>query len=501
MYQSPKSGARPEPTPTFYWHDYETTGPNARLDRPSQFAGIRTDLNLNEMGEATLFYCRPALDLLPHPHACVLTGISPQKAQAEGLSETDFADRILQELSTPGTCGVGYNSIRFDDEVSRHLFYRTFKPVYDREWQNGNSRWDTLGLMRLAWALRPSVLKWPIHEDGTPSFRLEDLGDLNGVRQGLAHDALSDVRCTISLARKVKEGAPDLFEALFTGRNKKSQTGLVEQSIATKTPLLHAASFYGNTSGCVGLVMPLFFHPTRPQVAVLLNLQGEVDDILDLSEAELEERFGKKLEEGDERLPIQLVPMNRASALLSANWLKGVDCKRVGFDIQHAAIQSRKVQAHPEFLARFSRVLAAISHQQDAQAPALVDIDLALYDGFPTDSQSRQIVQVGTTSPDQLSSISFDDKKYDALLFRYRARNFPETLNEIEEQIWRVHCKKRLLSDSGPGLTFDEFEREIEVEKMAGASPKMLEDLKEWGDFVLKTAKKISVLTPPSLSS
>ncbi|MDE2389183.1 MAG: exodeoxyribonuclease I, partial [Betaproteobacteria bacterium] len=160
---------------TFYWHDYETFGADPRRDRPAQFAGVRTDEALNEIGEPLVIYCKPTRDYLPHPEACLLTGITPQLADACGLPEPEFIARIHAELSQPGTCGTGYNSLRFDDEVTRFTLYRNFYDPYAREWQQGNSRWDIIDLVRMTYALRPNGITWPQHEEGQPSFKLEDL--------------------------------------------------------------------------------------------------------------------------------------------------------------------------------------------------------------------------------------------------------------------------------------------------------------------------------------
>ena len=96
---------------TFYWHDYETFGVDPSVDRPSQFAGLRTDFDLNPIGDPLVIYCQPHIDILPAPQACLITGITPQLAQRKGLPEPEFMRAIHEQLSQPGTCGVGYNSI------------------------------------------------------------------------------------------------------------------------------------------------------------------------------------------------------------------------------------------------------------------------------------------------------------------------------------------------------------------------------------------------------
>ena len=187
---------------SFYWHDYETWGADPRRDRPAQFAGVRSDEALECVSEPLVLYCRPADDMLPQPEACLITGITPQEARDKGLCEAEFARRIHAEMMQPGTCSVGYNSIRFDDTVSRNLFYRNLLDAYEREYKNGNSRWDLIDVARMFYALRPDGVEWPMHEPGKPSFRLEDLTAANGIEHEGAHDALADVRATISRVRR-----------------------------------------------------------------------------------------------------------------------------------------------------------------------------------------------------------------------------------------------------------------------------------------------------------
>ena len=190
---------------TFLWYDLETFGRDPRRTRIAQFAAQRTNANLQPVGEPISLFCQPADDLLPSPEATMITGITPQRALAEGLREAEFMARLHEEFAQPGTCAVGYNSIRFDDEFVRFGLYRNFHDAYEREWRNGNSRWDLLDVLRLAEALRPEGLAWPLREDGAPSFKLEHLAEANGVREGDAHEALSDVRALIGLARRLRK--------------------------------------------------------------------------------------------------------------------------------------------------------------------------------------------------------------------------------------------------------------------------------------------------------
>ncbi|SPW30976.1 Exodeoxyribonuclease I [Edwardsiella tarda] len=240
--------------PSFLFHDYETFGQHPALDRPAQFAGVRTDADFNIIEEPQVFYCRPADDYLPQPEAVMITGITPQTALAQGICEAEFAERIHQLFSVPGTCVVGYNNIRFDDEVSRNLFYRNFFDPYAYSWQNGNSRWDLLDVLRTCYALRPQGIVWPENEQGLPSFKLEHLSQANGIEHSNAHDAMADVYATIEMAKRAKQAQPRLFDYLFQLRNKNRVAQLID--IAEMTPLVHVSGMFGALRGNTSLVAP-----------------------------------------------------------------------------------------------------------------------------------------------------------------------------------------------------------------------------------------------------
>ncbi len=192
---------------SFYWYDIEATGTNQKWDRIVQFAGIRTDLDLNPIGEALCFFVRLPDDVLPNPDASLVTGITPSKLAAEGISEFDALQNILQEFNAPGTCTLGYNSLRFDDEFMRYALYRHLQDPYAREYRNGNTRWDLVDLVRAAGALRPEGIHWPTDENGQTVYRLEELTKANGIDHGQAHDAMSDVHATIGMARLLKSSS------------------------------------------------------------------------------------------------------------------------------------------------------------------------------------------------------------------------------------------------------------------------------------------------------
>ena len=243
--------------PTFFWYDLETFGLNPSYDKIAQFAGQRTDSNLNPIGNPIVLYCKPPMDYLPDPLSCLITSITPQETIEKGLPESEFIERINNEFSVPNTCVCGFNSIRFDDEFIRNSLYRNFFDPYQREWKNGNSRWDILDLARAAHDLRPEKIFWPPvnPKTGNPVFKLTELTKANGIDQTGAHDAMVDVRATIAIARLIKNRLPKLFDYFFNLRNKADVKNLIGLPFATPT-LLTCAQFTSQT-GCTSLITPI----------------------------------------------------------------------------------------------------------------------------------------------------------------------------------------------------------------------------------------------------
>ena len=440
---------------TLYWHDYETFGTDPRRDRPAQFAGLRTDEALYEIGEPLAIYCKPARDFLPHPEACLLTGITPQIADEKGLPEPEFIGRIHTELAHPNTCGVGYNTIRFDDEVTRHTLYRNFYDPYGREWQQGNSRWDIIDLVRMTYALRPNGIEWPQNENGKPSFRLEDITAANGIGHESAHDALSDVRATISLARLMHDRQPRLYDWLFQLRNKHKAAA--QLNLVTHAPVLHTSRMYPAETGCTTLVIPLITEPGNNNSILVYDLRLNPEIFLNLSATELSERLftrSEDLPEGVTRLPVKSIKINKCPALAPSNTLNSEAIERLEIDLDACHRHHEVLLANSDF---FQCVATAYTSRKFESAD---DVDLALYDGFFSNNDYPLLTKIRNATPQQLAKIhvNFHDSRLPELLFRYRARNWPETLTSSETQRWEQLRNLRLTEEDGGGsITAKEF--------------------------------------------
>ncbi len=421
---------------SFYWHDYETWGLSPALDRPSQFAGIRTDMDFNIIGEPEMFYCKLSDDYLPSPEAVLITGITPEVTQQEGLTEAEFAARINQSFTEINTCVVGYNSIRFDDEVSRNIFYRNFYDPYEYSWKNANTRWDIIDLVRATYALRPDGIIWPENEEGLPSFRLELLTAANGISHEQAHDALSDVYATIAMAKLIKQKSPKIFDYYFALRHKNKVKELID--VKSMTPLVHVSGMFGSKRGNTSLIAPMVWHPSNTNAVVVVDLARDISPLLELSGDEIRQRLYTRHDElGDKQpIPLKLVHINKCPFLAPAKTLLPENCQRLGLDQQACLDNLALLQTNRQV----DQVLLDV-FGQEREFDHQNNVDAMLYDGFFSFDDKKAFNKILHTSADKLSAlnIAVKDPRFQELFFRYRARNFPDSLSETEQINWQQH--------------------------------------------------------------
>ena len=440
---------------TLYWHDYETFGLDSKYDRPSQFAGIRTDEDLNIVGEPLMIYCKQADDSLPSPYSCLVTGITPQETNEKGVTEAEFIKQIHDEFSQANTCGVGYNSLRFDDEFTRFTLYRNFYDAYAREWQNGNSRWDIIDMARLTRALRPEGINWPDREDGKPNFRLEALTAANNIEHQGAHDALVDVHATIALAKLIKSAQPKLYDFVYQHRQKNAVAPLL--NLRDKTPVIHVSRMYPSEYCGTALVVPIAQDPTNNNGIIVYDLRHDPSDLIELDAETLRERLftaTKDLPEGVSRPALKTLHINKCPVVVPESTLNDAAAERLQINRELHYKHLQQLNAAGDLSAKINAIFTKPDYEAND------DPDAGLYSGgFFSGNDKRKMDLVRDANADMLKTLSipFDDARLAEMLFRYRARNWPESLNSEEQEQWKHYRKERLSTEHPKILTFDRF--------------------------------------------
>ena len=463
-------------TETLYWYDLETTGIDSILDRPLQFAGVRTDLDLNEIKPPQNFLGRPGTDVLPQPEALLVTGISLVEIQEKGISERAFTEKVLEQFNQPQSCVVGFNSLRFDDEFTRQMLYRNFHDPYAREWRNGNSRWDVIDLFRAAYALRPEGFNWPKKDNGSPSFKLEDMARANGLAHIDAHDALADVRATIEITRRLRAAQPKLYDFMFRLRGKKAV--LQQLYPLGKNPIVHISSMYPASRGCTALVMPICQHPGNNNGIICFDLSQAPEALISASAAELARLVftpNDQLEENEQRIALKTIHINRCPFVAPLATLNDERAGRLGIDRSESESRAIQLMGVAGLVEKIQEVYGG-HHYADSEDP-----DFQLYQGgFFSDADRNTMSELLAVPPEQLGSFEgrFQDDRLDEMLFRFRGRNHPELLDEAELNRWRTFCAEKW---SG-GQAIDELEqRANKLEQgLDEAAKRVLAELREY---------------------
>lgn len=427
---------------TFFFYDLETSGLNPRSDRIMQFAGQRTDMDLNPIGEPYNLLVKLNDDTLPSPEAVMVTGITPQSTQADGLTEAEFAALLSTEVFIPETITVGFNSVRFDDEFVRHLFWRTFRDPYEWCWKDSCSRWDILDVIRMTRALRPEGIEWPVDDEGKPTNRLELITKANGIGHDNAHDALSDVAALIDVTKLLKAKQPKLFDYLLSIRDKKSVQKMV--NLEHKQPFVYTSGRYDAQFNKTTAAFPITSAANGN--VLVYDLRHDPADFVDLSDAELAKRLYASWEERKSEdfvpVPVKTLQYNRCPAVAPIGVLEQSDgWKKISLTLEQIEAHKSALLARPDFVERLRTAI-----EKKPAYPADKDVEAMLYNGFINGPDKLRIEAVRNADAKALADFhpNFDDDRLEDLLIHYKARNFASSMSEDEVMKWEAWRAERL---------------------------------------------------------
>ncbi len=470
---------------TFYFYDLETSGRDPRMQRIMQFAGQRTDENLNLIGEPFVTCVRLSDDILPEPEAVLLTGITPQQANDEGITEPEFLRRFYEEVLQPDTCIMGYNTIRFDDEFMRFTLWRNFYDAYEWQWKDGKFRWDLIDVVRMTRALRPDGINWPVDDSGKPINKLTDLTSSNGLDHENAHDALSDVLATIDMAKLLKDKQPKLFEYMFSKCQKRDVAAMINPE--KPQPFVHTSGMLPPEFINTSVMLPLFADKKQSTKIVAYDLRYDPEQFVDLSVDELRARlFTRRDELGDvQRLPLKAVHTNKAPAIAPLGVLDEATQQRIGISIETIELHRNKLLRLKDLMAK----LYDAWHTDQREFDDNPDVDASLYGGsFLGDADKSTALEIRNADQTTLGNYnpSFQDNRLSELFFRYKARNFPSVLSEEEHIRWENYRREKLLI-KGELQRYGETLQKLIQEQPGKREAALIEDLKLYAESIIPT--------------
>ena len=477
VVESAYHGLRMEdPAETFLWYDLETSGTSPAHDRIVQFAGLRTDADLNPVEPPFSTYVQLGPEVVPWPEALLITGIAPQ-TMASGRSEWEAMTEIHRIFETPRTCVVGYNNLLFDDEFIRYTFYRNLLDPYAREWRDGNSRWDILDLVRAAGALRPEGIEWPLVE-GNPSFGLQAIAEANGLAHKNPHDALSDVHATIGVAGLIRTRQPRLYQYGLSLRSKDAARRMLLPF--GRDICLHSGRSFGRARYGTAPVLSIAQHPEIDASIIVADLGRDVSTLIEDSAEDLAEALFAR--EAEERPPLHQVRLNRCPFLAPLNVLRPQDAERIGIDRELVLERQAALVATPDLDSKIAQVYVRRDHDRD---DGLRDVEERLYEGFTSNADRSRCddlqreLRAGAPWPDT----SFSDPRLEELAERLRVRLRPESLDDSGRSAWNRYVADRLTGEHPRRLSVAEYRRDVEERLNGGdGNREVLRALRAYGE-------------------
>ena len=444
---------------SFFFYDLETSGLSARRDRIMQFAGQRTDLELNPIGKPINILVKMNDDTLPSPQAIMVTGILPQETVENGMSEAEFCRFLIDEVFIPGTIATGFNSVRFDDEFIRFLFWRNFYDAYEWQWKDGRGKWDLLDVVRMVRALRPEGINWPVDETGKATNRLELLTAANGISHEAAHDALSDVNALIAVTRLIREKQPKMYEYLFEMRDKNAVAKLVD--LRAPKPFVYTSGKYPTAFEKTTVAIPIM--AGRNGSVYVYDLRYNIEDLLtgkvvlgDKTPEEVasEPKILRRLWPAVKELKLNRCPAVAPLGVLEAQ-VADIDgdgnSEKNGNDWGRIGLTKEAVLANLAVLQRRKDVIELMETERDLPDRrdfGEMEAEGALYDAFLPREDVWAAGMVRGMSEERLADFvpEFKDERLPELFLRYKARNFAKSLSAEEEKSWQEYRKTRILS-------------------------------------------------------
>ena len=467
---------------TFFFYDLETSGFSARYDRIMQFAGQRTNDELELIGQPVNLLVKLTDDILPSPGAVLTTHITPQMTVADGISEADFCRYFLEQVATPDTTILGYNSTRFDDEFIRHTLWRNFHDPYQWAWAEGRDRWDLLDVTRLVRALRPEGINWPTKrvaetDQLITTVNLVDMAKCNGFENDNAHDALADVKALISLARLLRQSQPTMWRYLLDHHDKCSILNIITPG--QPKPFVYASGRY-SSSYQKTTVATVVAEGRTPNSYLVWDLRYDPADFTSLSEAEILSNLtadrATRRQDDFVPIPIKELSINKCPAIAPLGVLDSASEVRISLSQAEAMKHYHQLNSQAGLIKRLTGAWC-----KHPAFPPASDVEGKLYDSFTPKSDQTKIRLVAAADSTGLADLhpNFTDERLDELLFRYKARQYPASLSESEEKRWQKLRRVKLERELPAYLS--------ELSKLASspaADQFILEELQLWAESI-----------------
>lgn len=434
---------------SFVFYDTETTGTHTAFDQILQFAAIHTDEELNEI-ERFEIRCRLLPHIVPSPAAMRVTGVKVSQLTDRTLpTHYEMMCRIRQKLLewTPSTF-LGYNTIKFDENLLRQAFYKTLHPLYLTN-SSGNSRTDIMRIAQAASVYAPGALVIPNSTDGKPIFKLDRLAPANGFAHENAHEALADVEATLHIARLISERSPDVWSSFMRFSTKAA----VADYVSNEQTFCLTEFYYGDAYSW--LVSPLGVNSTNSSEIYVFNLGVDPGSLSSLSNTELLARLDTSPK------PVRTVRANAAPMIFS---LEDAPSTASGKSLSQEEL-ARRVNVLESDLELRKRLTAAYEQTKQEWATS-AHVEEQIYSGFYQWADQERLEAFHTLEWEERKELleEFEDQRLKILGRRLIHAERPEIIDPVRRLELDRDIAKRIAYDNldNPWITLPKALEEIE---------------------------------------
>jgi len=443
----------------FVFYDYETTGISPEYDQPLQFAAIITDLDFNEI-ERVDIRCQLSPHILPAPMALHVTGVNPNQLLNNNLPTAFEFAQTIQEFTQKWAPAIwiGYNTIKFDENVMRQMFYQNLQPNIFATQFFDNSRLDVMKMVFAVFAEKPDVLKWPINEKGKINFKLDQLAPANGFKSHNAHDALGDVEATIFILNIIRSKAPELYGQLIEARHKSHNLRILSSFKPVEVTFRFGANLPKTYVGCLCSIPN-----SNNRVGFFdLNQSNPMDVILGNNEA-IEAAMKKSPQK------IRNIAINQADTIRPAN--------NTNAEWDHICAV---IEENIDFRKNVSEFI--INRYEGDDNDEKTNIESKIYNGFYSDEDKSTLekFQLASWSGRANLILCFKDKRLIQLGKRLITFYAQELLTKEEQATFDLYIKGKWASEdeSVKWMTVNKVEEQLKELEDEGIKKGILDSLK-----------------------